>query len=155
MRTEHEFGMLDTNVLILQDKIDHALLPERTAISAVTLAELASGPGLITGSTPEDIVERARRIDVWQRTERAYVPCPFDGNAARMYGQMSALVVAVGRKPRTRTADLMIAATAATEGLPLYTTNPNDFHGLESLVDVVAVPRPNQGLRAVPPTLGR
>jgi hypothetical protein len=37
-------GVLDTSVLIDHDKIDPELLPDESAISAVTLAELAAGP---------------------------------------------------------------------------------------------------------------
>jgi len=33
----------------------------------------------------------------------------------------------------------MIAATAASNDLPLYTANPDDFNGTEGLVEVVAV----------------
>jgi predicted nucleic acid-binding protein len=40
-------------------------------------------------------------------------------------------------------ADLMIAATAAANGLPLYTSNPKDFVGLDEVVEIVAVPRPD------------
>jgi len=55
---------------------------------------------------------------------------------------MCAAVIAGGRQPRGRSADLMIAATAASNGLPLYTSNPKDFHGLDDLVEIVAVTRP-------------
>jgi len=49
----------------------------------------------------------------------------------------------VGRKARgRRTVDLFIAATALSNELPLYTCNPDDFAGLESLLDRVAVPPP-------------
>jgi predicted nucleic acid-binding protein len=46
------------------------------------------------------------------------------------------------RKPRRRIADLMIAATAIAEDLPLFTTNPDDYAGLEKLIRVVPVTRP-------------
>jgi hypothetical protein len=38
----------------------------------------------------------------------------------------------------------MIAATAASNALPLYTANPGDFHGAEPFVELVGVHgRPN------------
>jgi len=52
-------------------------------------------------------------------------------------------VVAAGRKARGRRAfDLLIAATALSEGLPLYTANPDDFTDVAGLVEVVPVPLP-------------
>jgi predicted nucleic acid-binding protein len=36
-------------------------------------------------------------------------------------------------------ADLLIASTAAANGLTLYTRNPADFAGLEQIVTVVSV----------------
>lgn len=48
------------------------------------------------------------------------------------------------RRDVTRATDLMIAATAASNSLPLYTANPDDFEGAEGLVEVVTVrARPN------------
>jgi predicted nucleic acid-binding protein len=35
--------------------------------------------------------------------------------------------------------DLLIAATACAADLPVYTRNPDDFQGLQGLVDVVAI----------------
>ena len=49
---------------------------------------------------------------------------------------------AIGRTHRQRIADLMIASVAAAQRLPLYTTNPTDFAGLDGIVNVVPVPRP-------------
>jgi predicted nucleic acid-binding protein len=51
-------GVLDTSVLIDHDLIDRALLPDESAITAITLAELAAGP-----HATENREERARRQD--------------------------------------------------------------------------------------------
>ena len=59
-----------------------------------------------------------------------------------MFGRVTAAVIAAGRKPRGRAVDLMIAATAIAEGLPLYTTNPADFTGLDTLIRIIPVTRP-------------
>jgi len=50
-----------------------------------------------------------------------------------------AAVKASGRSHRTRFADLLIAAIAAANGLPLFTRNPGDFAGLEAVVQVEVV----------------
>ena len=36
----------------------------------------------------------------------------------------------------------MIASTAIAEGLPLYTTNPGDFAGMDTLIRTIPVNRP-------------
>jgi predicted nucleic acid-binding protein len=69
-------------------------------------------------------------------------PIPFEAEAARAFGRVCAAVIAAGRQPRRRIADLMIASVALAEDLPLYTTNPDDFKGLEELITVRAVARP-------------
>jgi predicted nucleic acid-binding protein len=142
-------GLLDTNILILRRWIDPAELPDEMAISAVTLAELSAGPHQVRSNSEQDMYdeheERARRTEALQRAESEFDPVPFDAEAARIYGRVTAAVVTAGRKPRRRIADLMIAATAIAEALPLYTTNPGDYAGLEKLVRlvrVVPVPRP-------------
>jgi predicted nucleic acid-binding protein len=86
--------------------------------------------------------ERGRRTDVLQRAESEFDPIAFDDDAARAFGRLSAAAQARGRAPRRRMADLMIAAVAVANELPLYTTNPADFAGLETLVTIVPVRRP-------------
>lgn len=58
---------------------------------------------------------------------------------AASYGQLAAAVVAAGGQRRSRTTDLLIAATAHAHGATLYTRNAVDLTGLDHLVDVVAV----------------
>jgi predicted nucleic acid-binding protein len=140
-------GMLDTNILILRRWIDPAELPDEMAISAITLAELSAGPHEVRRNDEQDAydehAERARRLDILQRAESEFDPTPFDAEAARIFGRVTAAVIAAGRKPRSRAVGLMIAATAIAEGLPLYTTNPADFTGLDALIRIVPVTRPS------------
>jgi predicted nucleic acid-binding protein len=127
-------GLIDTSVVVDHDLIDVEALPEESAISAVTLAELAAGPHA-TG----DDDERARRQDRLQWVVATWDPLPFDAEAARVYGRVFAATKAAGRTVRPRVADLLIASTAAANGLPLYTRNAKDFVGLEDILEVVAV----------------
>lgn len=135
-------GLLDTNIVILRHAIDADELPDEMAISAVTLAELSAGVHLVKGDTAEAIEERARRADLLARAENEFDPIAFETEAARIFGRISAAVQARGRTPRRRIADLMIASTAAATALPLYTTNPADFDGLDGIIEVVRVRRP-------------
>lgn len=137
MTGEVSRGLIDTNIVVHLAALDPALLPDEMVVSAITLAELSAGP-----HHTDDPAERARRISVLQHTEAAFDPMPFDADAARTYGMVCAAVLAAGRTPRRRVADLMIASIAAANRLPLYTTNPADFVGLDRLVQVIAVPRP-------------
>jgi predicted nucleic acid-binding protein len=132
--TEPTRGLLDTSVIIDHDLLDAALLPDESAISAVTLAELAAGP-----HATSDQEERARRQDRLQWAAATWDALPFDVEAARMYGRVFAAFRASGQSSRARLADLLIASTAAASGLPLYTRNPSDFSAFQQLVTVVAI----------------
>ena len=136
METERSArGLLDTSVVIDLPLIADERLPLAATISTVTLAELSQGPHLTS-----DPVERGLRTERLQIVESLFhTPLPFDAEAARRYGSLVALVVAAGRHTRPRRIDLMIAATAATHALPLFTRNSDDFVGLESMVTIVAI----------------
>lgn len=127
-------GLLDTSVLIDHDLIDPSLLPDESAIAAITLAELAAGP-----HATEDNEERARRQDRLQWAAATWDPLSFDAEAARMYGRMFAAARGAGQTSRSRMADLLIASTAAANSLPVYTRNPSDFEVLKGIVRVVPV----------------
>jgi predicted nucleic acid-binding protein len=125
-------------VIIDLERVSPDQLPVEITVSAVTLAELAVGPHATT-----DREKRARRQDRLQRVEAGFDVLPLDDAAARAYGRLYAAVAASGRKPSGRRAfDLLIASTAVSAGLPLYTRNPHDFEGLEGLLEVVAVEAP-------------
>ena len=131
---ETKSGLLDTSVVIDLGVIAPSDLPDEASVSAVTMAELSAGP-----HATDDPAERARRQDRLQQLESWVEPVPFDGDCARAYGRIYAAVLAAGRQPRRRAADLLIAATALAAGIPLYTRNADDFHGLEDLLTIVAV----------------
>jgi predicted nucleic acid-binding protein len=130
-------GLGDTNILIYLERLAGDQLPAELLTSTVSLAELSAGV-----HSAVDASERARRVLRVQRVEATFSPLPYDVEAARQYGIVAAEVIATGRRPRGRVADLMIASIAAGNKLPLFTTNPADFRGLESVVTVVPVPVP-------------
>jgi predicted nucleic acid-binding protein len=130
-------GLADSNILIQLERLAADRLPAELLISAITLAELSAGV-----HSADDAGERGRRIARLQRVEATFSPLPFDTEAARHYGVIAGEIIAAGRKPRGRVADLMIASVAAANRLPLFTTNPDDFRGLESVLMVVPVPVP-------------
>ena len=111
-----------------------AALPETTAISVVTLAELAAGP-LVAA----DDAERARRQRHLQEVEALYDPIPVDAAAARALGEIVSAVRQAGRQPRRRQFDLLIAAVARANRLAVATRNPVDFAGVDDLVEVHAI----------------
>lgn len=132
MRDRLDRALLDTSVVIDLDRIGADALPLQMAVSAVTMAELAAGP-----AAARDEAERARRQDRLQRAEATFDPLPLDTEAARAYGRLYAAVREQGRSPRRRLADLLIAAIALANSLPLATRNAADFAGLEDLIDIV------------------
>ncbi len=127
-----ERGLLDTSVVIASDG-DY--MPGVLAISAASLAELHFG--VLVASSAQVRAERLRRLSLLQRRFDAL---PLDEAAAASYGRLAAaVVVEAGRQPRRRTMDLLIAATAHAHDAVLYTRNPDDFAGLEGLIDVRVV----------------
>lgn len=132
-------GLLDTSVLIELYSVGPGRfggpLPDVAAVSTITLAELACGP--ISATTP---AEHAGRLDVLLRARAGFDALPFDTDAARAYARVYAITLEAGRKPRgARTTDLLIAAVALANDLPLYTCNEADFSHLRDLIDIVAV----------------
>jgi len=121
-------GLLDTSVLIGSEV---AGLPDEAAISTASLAELHFGVHLAR-------TDQARRLRLRRlaEIEAHYSAHPIDAEVARAFGELASLTVAAGRKARTRTMDLLIAATARSLGVPLYTKNPKDFQPLADVVDV-------------------
>jgi predicted nucleic acid-binding protein len=85
--------------------------------------------------------ESARRQARLQQVEPTFEAVSFDAAAARSYGLIVAAVAETGRSHRRRFADLLIAANAHAHAidLTLYTRNPDDFAGLDDLINVIGV----------------
>lgn len=124
-------AILDTSVVIA-DNVDP--LEGELAISSATLAELHFG--VLVASDAGVQAFRLRRLSIVQQQFDAL---PMDEAVAASYGQIAAAVARVGRQPRARTMDLMIAATAHAHSACVYTRNAKDFVGIEGLVDIVSV----------------
>ncbi len=130
-------GILDTNTVILLERLAPDDLPSEPVITAITLGELSVGP-LVT----DDDHERAARQARLQEVESVFEPLPFDASAARAFGAVAAGLRRSGRKPAGRAFDALIAATAIANQLPLYTCNPRDYAGIDDL-DLVEVTHPD------------
>ena len=119
--------ILDTSVLI--DPIE---LPEdiEAAISAVSIAELHFGL-LIADDTTRPL--RATRLGL---IESRFTPLPVDANVAREWGRLQAAVASRDANPRSRAADLAIAATANVHDATLLTRNLKDFTIIADLTRV-------------------
>lgn len=129
-------GLLDTSVLIAQDDETglHRSLPQESAISVATLAELHFG--VLLAKNDEQRQLRLRRLGVIEAT---FQPIPIDAEVARAFATVAHAVKSAGRQPRARVMDLWIAATALAHGIPMYTRNGGDFQGLEHLIEVHAL----------------
>ena len=137
--TAFEQGVLDTNAVILLDRLDAGHLPAQPLITMITLAELSVGP-LAT----DDPVERASRQVRLQDVESSFDPLPFDAASARAFGRVAADLRQAGRQVKPRAFDALIAATALANDVPVYTCNARDFDGISEL-NVVPIPHPDAG----------
>ncbi len=125
-------ALLDTSVVIAgDDELLLRALPDESAISVATLAELHFGVGL--GRTGAVRALRLRRLGAIEAT---FAALPIDAHVARAYGTVATAVAAAGRRPRARVMDLWIASTALVHDVMLFTRNGEDFVGLEALVEV-------------------
>lgn len=120
-------ALLDTSVLIGGQPLEDV----EGAVSAASLAELHFG---VLIATDED--ERARRVQRLGVIEATFDPLPIDAEVGREWGRLAAAVAGRGGKPRRRSVDLAIGATANVHRVPLLTHNRTDFSIIEDLVDV-------------------
>lgn len=121
-------GILDTSVLIATDVTP---IPGELAISVASLAELQFG--VLIAKTAE---ARALRLARLGAIQRRFDPLPIDEAIADSYARLAARVVEIGRQPRARAMDLLIAATAHAHDAAVYTRNADDLAGLEDLITI-------------------
>lgn len=109
-------GLLDTSVLVGLEtaRVASSELPERAAISTMTIAELHLG--VLVAADPGI---RARRLRTLTFAEQTYEPIPVTAEVARRFAELAAALRAERR--RFPIIDTLIAATALARDLPLFT----------------------------------
>lgn len=118
-------GLLDTSVLIATESgrsLDLDALPEQTAVSVVTVAELHAG---VLAAT--DTETRARRLSTLEAAA-AVEALPITAEAARRWAEMRVRLAEQGR--RVKINDLWIAAVAKANGMDVITQD-DDFDLIE------------------------
>src|ERR1700739_2858034 len=133
MSSMYERALLDTSVVIDYPTGVVAAHASTAAVSTITLAELSYG--LHTN----DPLLNAAREQRYHWIPNTFDPIPFDTHAARIYGALCAAVRAVGRAPKPRAFDLLIASVAVALGIPLITRNEADFTSIHDSLTIIAV----------------
>jgi predicted nucleic acid-binding protein len=126
-------GVLDTSVFIAAESgrsLDEALLPEESAISVITLAELQAGV-----LAARDTQTRARRLATLEALSDVEV-LDVEPATALVWAQMR--VQLAENRRRVNVNDLWIAASAASRGLPVVTQD-DDFTAVDGVAGLVVV----------------
>lgn len=127
-------GLLDTSVLIAIESgrpLHTEAMPETTAISVVTKAELRVGV-----FAAKDIETRDQRLTTFELANRI-ISLPVDEAVSRAWAQMRAYVGASGKKVRVN--DMWIAATAAAHEIPVLTQD-GDLDALSGVAGLTVIP---------------
>lgn len=126
-------GLLDTSVFIALESgrpLDEQRIPDETAVSVVTLAELQAG---VLAAADVDV--RARRLATLDAVSDIEL-IDIDESAARTWARMRVHLAESGR--RVNVNDLWIAAVAASRGLPVVTQD-DDFSPVEGVAGLQVV----------------
>jgi predicted nucleic acid-binding protein len=115
-------GLLDTSVFIAQESgRPLGTLPEASAISVITVAELRLG--VLMADDPD---VRAQRLRTLTTLEALFEPLPIDAAVAGTFAELVAEARREGRRPKIM--DTWIAATAVEHDLTVYTQD--DFSSI-------------------------
>lgn len=123
-------GLLDTSVFVARESgRPLASLPDQGRVSVMTVAELRIG--VLVADDPSIRAKRMRTLSAVEALD----PLPVDDAAARAFSE----IVADGRRrgKRPKIIDALIAATAVSRGMPVYTQD-SDFEEMAG-VQVVRV----------------
>lgn len=118
-------ALLDTSVLIARESgrpIDVDALPERAAVSVITIAELHAG---VLAAT--DTATRARRLSTLEAASTV-APLPVTAEAARRWAELRVRLAELGRCAKVN--DLWIAAVAKANDMDVVTQD-DDFDVIE------------------------
>jgi hypothetical protein len=121
-------GLADTSIFIAREAgrpIDVAALPDRIAISVITIGELRAGV-----LAAADVATRDRRLGTLTAA-LALDPLPVDGPVAEAWARLRVLLRDAGKRMRVN--DSWIAATAMAQGIPVVTQDADyvEIEGLE------------------------
>lgn len=117
-------GLLDTSVFIATESgRELAALPERVAVSVVTIGELRLG---VLAATEPDV--RSRRADTLALA-RAADPIPISEAIMVTWAELVAGCRAAGIHRAVRLTGTLIAATAIEHGIPVVTQD-DDFEAI-------------------------
>jgi len=123
-------GLLDTSVFVARESgRPLASLPDDGRVSVITVAELRIGV-----LVADDASVRAQRLRTLTEVE-ALEPLPVDDAAARSFAEIVADSRQRGKRPKIL--DALIAATALSRAMPVYTQDA-DFEEMVG-VEVVRV----------------
>ena len=120
-------ALLDTSVLIAREsgrRLDLGSVPEQTAVSVVTLAELHAGV-----LAAADTTTRARRLATVDAVS-AVEALPITPEAARQWATLRVRLAEEGRSAKIN--DLWIASVAAANGMDVVSQD-SDFDAIESV----------------------
>jgi len=126
-------GLLDTTVFIARESgrpIDASRLPEESAVSVITIAELHAGV-----LAAADAETRARRLATVEAIADIHT-LAVDEAAARVWARMRVHLAQTGG--RVRVNDLWIAAVAAANNLPIVTQD-NDFDPVRGVAGLAGI----------------
>jgi predicted nucleic acid-binding protein len=124
-------AVADTSVFIAQETgRELGELPEKIAVSVITVAELELGVLRASDST-----DRARRLSTLSRVQSLYPLLPIEPEVASWFARIAAAERAQGR--RLRRHDTWIAATAAHHDAAVLTQD-SDFSSFGE-VDVIRI----------------